>query len=130
VISSGTFLSRSEYVRTNIAIAVHFLTLGGVILIATGIFYFTLNQLTNAIAEYTVPSELTLVHVGVIPASPDGTGGQTFTLSPLPESEKEDEDVWDTSLTKVRHRVRIASTDICGFFTGRRIQPRSNLPCA
>ncbi|KAF9135975.1 hypothetical protein BGX30_011381 [Mortierella sp. GBA39] len=119
VISSGTFLSRSEYTSTNIAIAVHFITLGGVILIATAIFFFTLNQLTNAIAEYTVPSELTLVHVGVTQAGPDGTGGQTFTLSPLPESEKEDGDVWDTSLTKVRHRlmsIRNAGTVMLLFY--------------
>ncbi|KAF9103205.1 hypothetical protein BGX29_003670 [Mortierella sp. GBA35] len=119
VISSGTFLSRSEYTRTNIAIAVHFLTLGGVLLIATSIFYFTLNQLTNAIAEYTVPSDLTLVHVGVIPASADGTGGQTFTLSPLPESEKEGEEVWENSLTKVRHRligIRNAGTVMLLFY--------------
>ncbi|KAF9909108.1 hypothetical protein EC991_009018 [Linnemannia zychae] len=119
VISSGTFLSRSEYTNTNIAIAVHFLTLGGVILIATAIFYFTLNQLTNAIAEYTVPSELTLVHIGVTAASPDGTGGQTFTLSPLPQSEKEDEDGWDTSLAKVRHRllsIRNAGTIMLLFY--------------
>ncbi|KAF9922687.1 hypothetical protein FBU30_007201 [Linnemannia zychae] len=118
VISSGTFLSRREYTRTNIAIAVHFLTLGGVILISTGIFYFTLNQLTNAIAEYTVPSELTLVHVGVTQTNPDGTGGQTFTLSPLPVSEKDD-DGWDTSLTKVRHRlirIRNAGTVMLLFY--------------
>ena len=106
VISSGTFLAREEYTKANTAISVHFITLGGVLIFATGIFYFTVNQLAKAIEEYTVPSELTLVHVGVVPVA-DISGGQTFTLSPLTDSEKEDEELWDTSLARVRHRVRV-----------------------
>jgi len=104
VISSGTFLSRRQYTKTNISIATHFITLAIVITVAMIIFWLTLDQLAKAIAEYTVPSNMTLVHVGVTPAALDGSGGQTFTLSPLPESEKE-EQIWDTSLAKVRLRV-------------------------
>ncbi|KAF9288747.1 hypothetical protein BGZ68_010675 [Mortierella alpina] len=119
VISSGTFLSRGQYTKTNIAIAVHFITLGGVLIFATAIFYFTLDQLTRAIAEYTVPSDLNLIHVGVAPATLDGSGGQTFTLSPLTETDKEDEEIWDTSLGKVRHRlvsIRNAGTVMLCFY--------------
>ncbi|KAI7828782.1 hypothetical protein BC939DRAFT_50230 [Gamsiella multidivaricata] len=118
VISSGTFLARGQYTKTNIAIAVHYITLGGVLLSATGIFYFTLNQLAKAIEEYTVPSELTLVHVRLSPTV-DLPGGQTFTLSPLSESEKEDEKLWDSSLVKVRHRlisIRNAGTVMLCFY--------------
>ncbi|KAG0237588.1 hypothetical protein BGX31_003545 [Mortierella sp. GBA43] len=118
VISSGTFLARKEYVKANIAIAVHYITLGGLLTFATGIFYFTLNQLAKAIEEYTVPDELTLVHVGVVPVA-DIVGGQTFTLSPLTDSEKEDSDMWDTSLAKVRQRligIRKAGTAMLCFY--------------
>ncbi|KAF9949759.1 hypothetical protein BGZ65_007075, partial [Modicella reniformis] len=118
VISSGTFLARSQYTKTNIAIAVHYITLGGLLMFATGIFYFTLNQLAKAIEEYTMPSNLTLVHVGVASVT-DNLGGQTFTLSPLTESEKEDEDLWDTSLVKVRLRlisIRKAGTCMLLFY--------------
>ncbi|KAG0289236.1 hypothetical protein BGZ98_003926 [Dissophora globulifera] len=104
VISSGTFLAQKHYTKTNIAIAVHFITLGGVLMFATTIFYFTLNQLAKAIEEYTVPSELTLVHVGLSPTA-DLPGGQTFTLSPLTESDKIDHDLWDSGLSKVRRRL-------------------------
>ncbi|KAG0257172.1 hypothetical protein BG011_004090 [Mortierella polycephala] len=115
VISSGTFLHRREYTKTNIAIAVHYITLGGVLMFATGIFYFTLNQLAKAIAEYTVPSELTLIHVGVTPAALDGSGGQTFTLSPLQDGEKEEA----ISLANVRYRlvsIRNAGTVMLCFY--------------
>ncbi|KAF9581615.1 hypothetical protein BGW38_001306, partial [Lunasporangiospora selenospora] len=103
VISSGTFLSRGEYTKTNIAIAVHFITLGGVLMFATGIFYFTLNQLANAIAEYTVPSEMTLVQVGVSPVTLDGVDGQMLALSPI--TERDMEETVDSSLAKARHRL-------------------------
>ncbi|GJJ77927.1 hypothetical protein EMPS_10286 [Entomortierella parvispora] len=118
VISSGTFLSRRQYTKTNISIATHFITLAVVISVAMIIFWLTLDQLAKAIAEYTVPSNMTLVHVGVTPAALDGSGGQTFTLSPLPESEKE-EQIWDTSLAKVRLRlisIRNAGTLMLCFY--------------
>ncbi|KAF9359327.1 hypothetical protein BGX26_012612 [Mortierella sp. AD094] len=118
VISSGTFLAQKKYTKSNIAIAVHFITLGGVLLIATTIYYFTLDQLTKAIEEYTVPSELTLVHVGVSP-NVEFSGGQTFTLSPPTEREKEEDEIWDTGLAKARHRlisIRNAGTVMLCFY--------------
>ncbi|KAF9175845.1 hypothetical protein BGX21_003914 [Mortierella sp. AD011] len=118
VISSGTFLAQKKYTNANTAIAVHFLTLGGVLLVATIIYYFTLDQLTKAMAEYTVPSELTLVHVGVSP-NVEFSGGQTFTLSPPTEREKEEDEIWDTSLAKARHRlisIRNAGTAMLSFY--------------
>ncbi|KAG0044310.1 hypothetical protein BGZ83_010472 [Gryganskiella cystojenkinii] len=118
VISSGTFLSRQQYTKTNISIATHFITLAVVITVAMIIFWLTLDQLAKAIAEYTVPSDMTLVHVGVTPVALDGTGGQTLILSPLSESEKEDQ-IWDTSLAKVRLRlisIRNAGTIMLCFY--------------
>lgn len=107
VISSGTFLSRRQYTKTNLAIAIHFTTLGAVLMVATAIFFFTLNQLAKAIEEYTVPSDMTLVHVvGTPPGTPESPENPLFTLSPLPENERADQD-WDNSLAKVRSRVCI-----------------------
>ncbi|KAG0234050.1 hypothetical protein BGW42_006916 [Actinomortierella wolfii] len=118
VISSGTFLMKHEYVKANIAIAVHFITLGTVLLLATGLFYFTLNQLAEAIAEYSMPPDLINIHVGVTPTALDGSGGEIFTLSPLPESEREDS-VWGTDLSKVRVRllkIRNVGTVVLFFY--------------
>ncbi|KAG0238802.1 hypothetical protein BGW41_008013 [Actinomortierella wolfii] len=102
----------------NIAIAVHFITLGTVLLLATGLFYFTLNQLAEAIAEYSMPPDLINIHVGVTPTALDGSGGEVFTLSPLPESEREDS-VWGTDLSKVRVRllkIRNVGTVVLFFY--------------
>ncbi|KAF8921751.1 hypothetical protein EDD21DRAFT_390102 [Dissophora ornata] len=118
VISSGTFLAQKQYTKANTAIAVHFTTLAGVLILAVCIFYFTLNQLVKAIAEYTVPSDLTLVHVAISPVA-DLAGGQTFMLSPLTESEKEEEGTWDNSLAKARRRlisIRNAGTVMLCFY--------------
>ncbi|KAG0349241.1 hypothetical protein BG004_000465 [Podila humilis] len=119
VISSGTFLSRKQYTKTNIAIAVHFTTLGAVLMVATGIFFFTLNQLAKAIEEYTVPADMTLIHV--VNASPDSeisTENPLYTLSPLPDHERIEQE-WDSSLAKVRSRlisIRNAGTVMLCFY--------------
>ncbi|KAG0259040.1 hypothetical protein DFQ27_004333 [Actinomortierella ambigua] len=118
VISSGIFLMKHEYVEANTAIAVHFITLGTVLLVATGLFYFTLNQLAEAIAEYSMPSDLINIHIGVTPTALDGSGGEIFVLSPLPESERE-HSVWGTDLSKVRVRlinIRNVGTIVLFFY--------------
>ncbi|KAF9975557.1 hypothetical protein BGZ73_000769 [Actinomortierella ambigua] len=118
VISSGTFLMKHEYVKANIAIAVHFITLGTVLLVATGLYYFTLNQLAEAIAEYSMPSDLINIHIGITPTALDGSGGEIFVLSPLPESERE-HSVWGTDLSKVRVRlikIRNVGTIVLFFY--------------
>ncbi|KAF8950334.1 hypothetical protein BGZ46_004596, partial [Entomortierella lignicola] len=118
VISSGTFLAQKQYTKSNIAIAVHFFTLGFVLLIATVIYYFTLNQLTNAIRQYTVPAELTLVNIGISPTM-DFQSGQTYTLGPPTQSEKENDELWDTGLSKARYRlisIRNAGTLMLCFY--------------
>ncbi|KAF9109268.1 hypothetical protein BGX27_007789 [Mortierella sp. AM989] len=62
------------------------------------------TKLATAIAEYTVPPELTLVNVGVSPTA-HLPGGQSFTLSPPSEREKEEDEIWDTGLSKARNRL-------------------------
>ncbi|KAF9434245.1 hypothetical protein BGZ76_008335 [Entomortierella beljakovae] len=115
VISSGTFLAKKHYTESNIAIAVHFITLGGVLLVATAIYFSTLDQLAKAIKEYTVPSGLTMVHV--VSPSLDISGSPAFTLSP--PTEKEQDELWGNGLRKERNRlisIRNAGTIMLSFY--------------